>query len=427
MKLYNNNIAAALMITILLGTSLMACNGTKEKPAEKEATEVHEDEASHSNEIELTEQQMKAVGIEIGTIQEKNLTAVVKASGQLAVPPQNEAKVNLLSGGIIRKINVLEGQKVKKGQVLAVVENQEMIKLQQDYLSAKNGFSFVEAEYKRQQQLKAADAGTGKSFQLAEANYHTDLSKIKALERQLQQQGISAKRVSAGNITAQTNVTAPISGTIGTIQVTTGAFVQPGTSLMDIVDNSKIHADLLVYEKDLFKVQIGQKVSFRLTNQDNQEIEGVLIGINKSFEDDTKGVIVHAVITKPLPNLIPGMYVTGLISVGTEKSPAVPIDAVVKAEGKEYIFIVEEEAKTDEHEKAETPKKTTQTGKEPAKEEEHHEHGTHFKKIEVVTGVSELGFISITPLEKLPENTKLVVKGAFYLQSKSTAPTAHSH
>ncbi|WP_316821365.1 efflux RND transporter periplasmic adaptor subunit [Pedobacter gandavensis] len=427
MNLYKNNLPAALMIAVLLGTSLTSCNGTKDKPVEKEASAVHEDEASHSDEIELTEQQMKAVGIEIGTIQEKNLTAVVKASGQLAVPPQNEAKVNLLSGGIIRKINVLEGQKVKKGQVLAVVENQEMIKLQQDYLSAKNGFSFVEAEYKRQQQLKAADAGTGRSFQLAEANYHTELSKIKALERQLQQQGISPKRVSAGNITAQTSVTAPISGTIGTIQVTTGAFVQPGTSLMDIVDNSKIHADLLVYEKDLFKVQIGQKVSFRLTNQDNQQIEGVLIGINKSFEDDTKGVIVHAVINKPLPNLIPGMYVTGLISVGTEKSPAVPIDAVVKAEGKEYIFIVEEEAKTDEHEKAEAPNKTAQMEKEPAKGAEQHKHGTHFKKVEVVTGVAELGYISITPLEKLPENTRLVVKGAFYLQSKSSGPSEHSH
>ncbi|MBB2148863.1 efflux RND transporter periplasmic adaptor subunit [Pedobacter gandavensis] len=427
MNLYKNNLALSLIFAVLMGTSLTACNGKKEKPAEKEVTEVHEDEAEHSDEIELTEQQIKAVGIEIGTIQEKNLTAVVKASGQLAVPPQNEAKVNLLSGGIIRKINVLEGQKVKKGQALAVVENQEMIKLQQDYLSAKNGFSFVDAEYKRQQQLKAADAGTGRSFQLAEANYHTELSKIKALERQLQQQGISPKNVSAGNITAQTTITAPISGTIGTIQVTTGAFVQPGTSLMDIVDNSKIHADLLVYEKDLFKVQIGQKVSFRLTNQDNQQIEGHLIGINKSFEDDTKGVIVHAVITKPLPNLIPGMYVTGLISVGTEKSPAVPIDAVVKAEGKEYIFIVEEEAKTDEHEKVAPTKKTAQPEKDSPKAEEQHEHGTHFKKIEVVTGVSELGYISISPLEKLPKNTRLVVKGAFYLQSKSTAPTAHSH
>ncbi|RQO75759.1 efflux RND transporter periplasmic adaptor subunit [Pedobacter sp. KBW06] len=400
------------MIAISMSISLSSCTGNKEKSAEKTAaakeeghSEEEHGEEGHSDEIELTEQQMKAVDIQIGKIEEKNLTAVVKASGQLAVPPQNEAKVNLLSGGIIRRISVLEGQKVKKGQVLAIIENQDMIRLQQDYLSSKNGFSFVDAEYKRQQQLKAADAGTGKSFQLAEANYRAEQSKIKALERQLQQLGISPSRVSSGKISSEIPVLAPIAGTIGTIAVTTGAFIQPGTSLMDIVDNSKIHADLLVYEKDLFKVHIGQKVSFRLTNQENQQIEGVLNGINKSFEDDTKGVIVHAVITRPLSNLIPGMYVTGLISVGTALSPAVPIDAVVKAEGKEYIFIVEEE-------KAE------------AKEAG---HGTHFKKVEVVTGVSELGYINITPLEKLPANTRLVTKGAFYLQSKSSGPSEHSH
>ncbi|WP_233602817.1 efflux RND transporter periplasmic adaptor subunit [Pedobacter sp. KBW06] len=412
MNLYKKQIQLALMIAISMSISLSSCTGNKEKSAEKTAaakeeghSEEEHGEEGHSDEIELTEQQMKAVDIQIGKIEEKNLTAVVKASGQLAVPPQNEAKVNLLSGGIIRRISVLEGQKVKKGQVLAIIENQDMIRLQQDYLSSKNGFSFVDAEYKRQQQLKAADAGTGKSFQLAEANYRAEQSKIKALERQLQQLGISPSRVSSGKISSEIPVLAPIAGTIGTIAVTTGAFIQPGTSLMDIVDNSKIHADLLVYEKDLFKVHIGQKVSFRLTNQENQQIEGVLNGINKSFEDDTKGVIVHAVITRPLSNLIPGMYVTGLISVGTALSPAVPIDAVVKAEGKEYIFIVEEE-------KAE------------AKEAG---HGTHFKKVEVVTGVSELGYINITPLEKLPANTRLVTKGAFYLQSKSSGPSEHSH
>ncbi len=414
MNLYRKQFQLAFMIVISMSISLGSCTESKEKSTEKTTAtkeEGHGEEEGHggeghSDEIELTEQQMKAVDIQIGKIEEKNLTAVVKASGQLAVPPQNEAKVNLLSGGIIRRISVLEGQKVKKGQILAVIENQDMIRLQQDYLSSKNGFSFVDAEYKRQQQLKAAGAGTGKSFQLAEANYHSESSKIKALERQLQQLGISPSRVSSGKITSEIPVIAPIAGTIGTIAVTTGSFIQPGTSLMDIVDNSKIHADLLVYEKDLFKVQIGQKVSFRLTNQENQQIEGILNGINKSFEDDTKGVIVHAVITRPLSNLIPGMYVTGLISVGTALSPAVPIDAVVKAEGKEYIFIVEEEEKGGAKEAG---------------------HGTHFKKVEVATGVSELGYINITPLEKLPANTRLVTKGAFYLQSKSSGPSEHSH
>src|SRR5690606_38951574 len=170
--------------------------------------------------------------IVIGKIEQKNLTAVIKASGQLAVPPQNMAQINVLTGGIIRKINVIEGQRVNKGQVLVNIENQDLIKLQQDYLTAKGGFSYIESEYNRQQQLKAANAGTGKAHQLAEANYNAERARLKALERQLQQYGVSASRIASGNITAQVPVTAPINGTIGKITAETGSYAQPGVSIM---------------------------------------------------------------------------------------------------------------------------------------------------------------------------------------------------
>lgn len=404
-NLYSKQFIGAFMLMLLIAITSISCsnnsNGTTEETEEAAVEE-------HPEAVELTNEQIKAVDIVIGTIEQKNLTAVVRASGQLAVPPQNEAKVNVLSGGIIRNIKVMEGQKIKKGQVLVVIENQELIKLQQDYLSVKGGFSYVDAEYNRQKLLKEANAGTGKAYQLAESNYNAELSRIKALERQLQQFGVSPKQVAAGNITALIPVTSPISGTIGNIAAETGSYAQPGTSLMDIVDNSQIHADLLVFEKDLSKIKIGQNVNFQLTNQDNQQIEGKIYGINKSFEDDSKGVVVHAVITKPEGNLIPGMYVTGLISVGTEMSDAVPVGAVVRDEGKSYIFVVDD-----------NPEKEHKDGKEEAT--------THFKKTEVATGVSELGYIQINPLEKLPENARIVTKGAFYLQSKSSGPAEHGH
>lgn len=396
MKLELNikQLLSAFIVFIYMSTIITACTNSKENTMEKTSFETSGEEG-HSNRLELTPEQIKSVDIIMGNIEQKNLSSVVKSSGQLEVPPQNEAQVNVLSGGIIRRINVMEGQRVSKGQVLVVIENQELIKLQQDYLSVKSGFSYVDAEYQRQMQLKAANAGTGKAYQLAEANYNAELTRIKALERQLQQLGISPKRVSGGSITSQIPVISPISGTLGTILAKTGSFVHPGTSLMDIVDNSKIHADLIVYEKDLAKVKVGQKVNFQLTNQDNQQIEGEVYGINKSFENDSKGVVVHAVIKKATSNLIPGMYVTGLISVGTELLSAVPIDAVVRSEGKQYIFVVN-----------------------PTKEQ-NEKGNVHFIKTEVTTGISELGYIQITPLEELPANVRVVTKGAFYLQSKA--------
>jgi len=385
MKLY---ITKKTIIAVFLSVLLFsACTGKqdKETAAEKETQE------EETQDLLLSRQQMQSVGITVGPLEQKDLSTVVKANGQLAVPPQNKADVSVLSGGIIRTITVLEGQQVKKGQVLATIENQELIRIQQDYLTAKNSFSYIQAEYNRQTQLREAGAGTGKSFQSAEATYNSEKSRITAYESQLLQLGISPSKISGGHTVSRFPLLAPISGTVGQIAANTGAFVQPGTAIMEVVDNSKIHCDLIVFEKDLMKVKLGQTVNFQLTNQENQQIKGKINGINKSFENESKGVIVHAVIENSAKqNLIPGMYVTALISVGNQLSPAVPIDAVVRSEGKEYVFIAE--AKGDKF---------------------------HFLKAEVKTGVSELGYIQINALRKLPANVQLVTGGAFYLESKS--------
>ena len=382
-----------IIVLLIAGMLLASCSGGSEKTANKGNDTSKTENKEKESGLELSPEQMKSVGIETGPIEQKNLDAVVKANGQLAVPPQNKADVSILSGGIISNIEVLEGQQVHKGQVLATIKNQDLIKLQQDYLAAKNNFTYVQAEYDRQSQLKAAGAGTGKSFQSSEATYNAERSRLTAFESQLQQLGVAPGKISNGRIVSQFPVTSPISGTVGTITANIGAFVQPGTSIMEVVDNSKIHCDLTVFEKDLMAVKVGQKVSFQLTNQDNKVITGVINGVNKSFENESKGVIVHAVINnKAHQNLIPGMYVTALISTGSKLTAAVPVDAVIRSDGKQYVFV------TTTHDK---------DGK------------TIFTKTEVTTGISELGYIQITPLAPLPANVQIATKGAFYLQSKA--------
>lgn len=400
-----------------MATQLASCGNTKSEGSENIATaDSSEHQGDHTELIELTAKQINAVGIQTGPVEQKNLNAVIKSSGQLAVPPQNKAEVNVLMGGIIRKINVLEGQAVKRGQVLVLLENTDFVKLQEEYLTLTNSFSFTENELTRQKELNEAKAGTGKNLQQAQANYNAQRARISTMERQLQQLGINPTRVAQGNIISQVAVTAPISGTVGHIAVNTGTYAETSKPLMEIIDNSQIHCDLVVYEKDLFKVKIGQKVNFTLTNQNNQQIQGEIYGVNKSFEDDSKGIIVHAVIKNAgRHNLIPGMYVTALIDIGNQLTPAVPADAVVRSEGKDYIYLVAEEGAERHSEEKE------------AKPDSTHEEHIAFKKVEVVTGVAELGYVQINALEELPENVKIVTKGAFYLLSKEKATGHDDH
>ena len=121
--------------------------------------------------------------------------------------------MNVLVGGVIRKIFVIEGQSVKKGQALALIENADLVSIQQGYLTAKNAFSYTAAELQRQKELDEANAGIKKKLQEAQANYNTEKARITTLEAQLRQLGINPAAVSNGNIATQVRVSAPISGT----------------------------------------------------------------------------------------------------------------------------------------------------------------------------------------------------------------------
>lgn len=413
MKAVIKDIYKCLNGSILLVAMILMVSCQENKPSAEAETE----EEEHSEALLLSEKQMQAVGITLGEIESKNLKSVVRANGHLEVPPQSNAEVHPLTGGLIRKIHVLEGNYVRKGQTLVTLENPDFIQVQQDYLASKSALSFAEKEYERQKELMAAKAGTGKIYQQAEADYYAEQARLRTLERQLRQMGISVSQLDKGDVITQVAVSAPISGVVGHIMATTGSFAETSRPLMNITDNSRIHCDLLVYEKDLYKVKSGQQVDFVLTNQDNQQITGKIYGINKSFENDSRAVIAHARIDNSAnKNLIPGMYVSALINVGNQTTRAVPLDAVVSAQGKHYIFVVDNSAAKEEHVAGD-------------KEDHGHEHEKkfHFKQVEVATGVSDLGYIEITLLTPIPDDAVIVTKGAFYIQSKASGGGGDHH
>lgn len=402
-------------MTLVLMVTLFACSRQqKTDSGEKEPAAEKEDAEGRPEGIRISQAQMDAVGIKLGSIEEKNLTSVVKASGQLEVPPQNRADVTLLMGGVVKQVFVLEGQHVGKGQKLASIENNEVIQMQQDYMSALSDLAYATKEYERQRELNEANAGTGKVFQQSESAYGVSKARVAALRERLKQVGIDPAAASRGHFITYLPVYAPISGTVGKIMIQTGSYAEPARSLMNIVDNSKVHCDLYVYEKDLFKVKAGQTVNFILTNQGNREITGKIYGVNQSFENDSKAIIAHAIIEQAARNnLIEGMYVSARIDVGRQKIAAVPSEAIVKTGGKEYIYYL---LKVDDNRKLAEKQKTDSEDleKPPARV-------YVFGQAEVVPDVTDLGFTGIRIVTALPADVKIVTSGAFYILSSQNA------
>lgn len=422
------------IIYIVLGVVVLAVLGyfllrdTKKADGhDHNEAEAHKEEPKAASqaaikEVELNEAQYKASDIVLGGFSMKNLSDVVNANGYTKLPPQNQADISVYLSGIVKTINVIEGEYVKKGKVLATIESLELAKLQEEYHTSKSNLDFLTLEYERQKTLSDENVNSKKVFQRTKSDFEIEKARYNSLQKQLNILNLGSAKGTASLMP----VVASISGYITQVNVKIGSTAEIGKPLFTIVDNSKLHVDLLVYEKDLQKVKPGQDIRFTLTNQDNTEIRGKVFNISQSFENETKSVAVHADITNNSKALIPGMYVNALIDVGTREVQALPVDAVIKADGREFIFVLEEGHEEEEH---------NHDAEEGHSHEDGHEHKEeakmyHFQRIEVKTGTSQLGYVQVTLLQEIDKDAKIVLKGAYYIQShllKSEGGGGHQH
>lgn len=352
-----------------------------------------QDEDGHLHEkiVHLNESQYKSADIGLGWFEEKNLSDVINANGYTKLPPQNQANVNSVIEGIIKKIYVQAGQYVRAGQRLALLESPEIVKIQEAFISSEYNLRYLEQEFERQKTLNEENINAKKIFEKTTTELEIEKARNKSLKKQLSM----VRLENAEEMDSKITITAPISGHITDVDVNLGSFVTLGKSLFTIVDNSKLHVDLLVYEKDLFKVKPDQNVRFILTNQSDAEINGKIFSIGKAFENETKSVAVHAEILNNKSGLIPGMYVNAVINIGENTVDALPDEAIVNAEGREFIFVWEKENLEEGHPKDEIT----------------------FARVEVKTGVSQLGYKQVSLLQEIHDGDKIVIKGAYYLQS----------
>lgn len=285
--------------------ALVSCgNGKKDSASEKAKTEKAEDEATEDEESADADQ---APDI-------NKISKSVRMTGKLALDPQNRADIAPIAGGVVRRILTREGYRVGRGQIVAYIENTEVVALQRQYIASVSERSAARLELNRQITLNNQGAGVQKTLQQAEAAYTVANASVLGIGRQLRQLGVNPSSVSLGRITTLIPVSSPISGIVGKINISMGSYVDMTTSLMTVVNNVNLHCDMKVFEKDLPKVRIGQIVNVSLTNSPMVKFRARIYDINSTFDDGSKSVTVHAkIIKQPASKLLPDMFVTGVI------------------------------------------------------------------------------------------------------------------
>lgn len=362
----------------------------KENHAEGENEEKGEHEELPEDIVELNAEQIKLVGVQLGKVEMRQVSGVIKANGIVTTAPQNSASVSVPLGGFVKSSNLLPGKAVSKRQTLAIIENTEFVDLQQNYLDIKNKYEFAEAEYKRHTELFKDDVYSEKNLQQTTSEYRSLKAQLKGIGQKLKVIGINPATLTEDGISATIALVSPISGYVKTANISIGKYVSPTDVLFEIVGTDNLLLELSLFEKDANSIAVGQVAHFSINNE-SHEHKATIYQVGKSINAD-KTFKVYATVKEPCNNVLPGMYVLAHIEKTDKQVPSVPADAVVSFDNKYYIFAFEKD------------------------KEEEGKPFTEYRFIEITKGDTNDGFTEI----QLPagfdiQNTKIVTKGAYKL------------
>lgn len=360
---------------------LMGCSSGEEQVT-KEAKTAPASKTS----IQLTAAQIQSNQIETGAVTKKQMGGMIAVTGTVEIPPSNKKAISFPFGGFVSTVNVLDGMNVKQGQVLMTIEDPALIQLQQDYMDAAAQLTYLKADLERQKELGSQGANSGKTIQLAQANYQSAMAKSEGLKMKLELAGLNPSAVKNGSFTRKVPVKAPFSGVVTGMFAQAGKYAGPSDVLMEVIDTKHTHVELFVFEKDIPMLRLNQSVELSV-NGSSMTYSGKIYLIGKAIGMD-KRVKVHCHLDKEEPNLLSGSFVQAKIHLDEQELIAVPVDAVVDMEGKKYVFTEQKNAK-----------------------------GANYKMVEVAVLAEENGWLAISGNLNQSQLSSVVLKGANTLMS----------
>ncbi len=370
-------------MTLLL---LLGACGSNEKQAPQENV------PETDGRLLVQREQFNNRGMALGQMEDMELGNTVTASGRIDVPPENKAVVSAYHAGYIKAAPLLVGDQVRAGQVLLTLENPEFVRLQQEYLEIAGQMDFLRSEYERQQVMLEEKISSRKNFLQAESNYRSALATYNGLKKKLELLHLDPAEAEAGNLRATVPVLAPISGSISQVDVGIGMFVSPSDPIMEIVNTDHLHLELMVFEKDLLKIQKGQHINFRIPEATGDLYQGEVYLVGSSLDPETRSIKVHGHLEEDAPaNLAVGMFVDAGILTGSKAFKVLPEEAIIKGDNGYFVFHLQEED----------------------------EGQLVFRPVAVEIGQSSGGYTAVLNAGDFPEGSRFLTRGGYSLLAGS--------
>ena len=372
-----------IIIIIFITGLLSACGKKDNTPSVKDS------EAVNENTVMLTDAQIQSAGVQLGKVERKDISTILKVNGTVDVPPQSLVSVSMPLGGYLKSTQLLPGMYVRKGEVIATMEDQQYIQLQQDYLVTKSNLQYAESEFRRQKELYETKSSSEKVYQQARMEYDNQKIALHALAEKMELIHLSPATLTESNISRTVQIYAPISGFVSKVNMNIGRYVTATDVLFELINPTDIHLNLRVFEKDIDKLSIGQSVMAYTLHQPDKKYPCEIMLISQALSSD-RTAEVHCHFEKYDKILLPGMYLNAEIAVKNHNAFVVPEEAIVSFEGNNFIFLAVTK--------------------------------NEFKMTAVETGVMESGFVEIKNVESFAD-MDLVTTGAYtiLMEMKNTS------
>jgi len=378
-----------LIFTLLILALSLSC---KEKASEPVTQQQDREDAGI---ITLSRQQFVANDMAVITPAEMRFPEVIRVSGMIDVPPENRVVISAVYGGFVKKTSLLVGDKVRKGQVVAVLENPEFLTLQQEYMEVRETLPYLKSEFERQQTLFEEQISSEKGFLQAQSAYRSASARKSGLEKQLSLLGIRPDELEPDALRSEIALYAPISGKVTQVNISMGSYVSRASEMLEIINPDHLHLELSVFEQDIGKVREGQPIRFRVPEVSDTQYEGAVYLVGSSI-DANRTVQVHGHLNEEhKAPLLVGMFVQAEILVGSDGNPeagsplflALPEEAIVVQDEDHFIFV--------------------QQGTSDA--------SMQFRKVRVKTGPTAHGQTALIDAGNLSSTDLVLVNGAFLI------------
>ncbi|EIA07589.1 efflux RND transporter periplasmic adaptor subunit [Flavobacterium frigoris] len=363
---------------LVLSIVLFSCKETKTEEAPIEV----------DNLITVTSDQFKSAAMEIASPTEHDFEITVKTSGKIDVPPQNRAKVTTFVGGNVKSTKLLVGDKVTKGQPLLTLENTEFLDIQKEYLEVAEQIKYLKSEYERQKTLFDEKITSQKNYLKAESDYRRAKAMYQSLKAKLKMLNINPANVEQGELTSVITIFSPISGDIVVMNANVGMYVAPSDVMLEIIQTEHLHLELNVFEKDILKIKVDQDINFKVPEATDEIFHAKVHLVGKSIEGNDRTINVHGHLDENMKQkLITGMFVEAAIVVDSKKAMAIPTEALITENNKNFVLLLKEDKN----------------------------NNYSFKKVPVKVGERLEQFVEILSGNQINSSSKILVKGVFDL------------